>query len=99
MSYVIEWETTADFYHRKLPIYNEDLPCTFKIFVETYEDEPYSWGQSRGDVTEVMAKLLSVQFGEATFDRHTVVKMYGVESVKSVEEDAAERYGEQELEL
>lgn len=68
----------------------EELDAIFVITVETYPAEPYSYGRSRGDETEVSARLLCWERHGETYDRAAACDIAGEAEIIRQEELTAD---------
>lgn len=69
--------------------HEEELDAIFVIEVETYPAEPTTWGASRGDETEVSARLLCWERHGEMFCRADAVALEGEARVIEQEEATA----------
>ena len=74
--------------------YVEDVPARFVIDYDTYDREPFSWGQSRGSYVEGSAELVSVQLGGFTANRDAVAQMIGRAALDGIESHVGEIWTE-----
>jgi len=72
----------------------QDVPAMFEMTGETRQRERYSWGQSRGEVTDYRAKLKWIKLGEHEMSRGDVIDMLGEMEAAELEVAAAEKYEE-----
>lgn len=69
----------------------EDVTATVRTDEETYEREPYSWGQRRGFETVCnSARIVSVQLGDLILTREQLVQWVGEREVARQEDLARE---------
>jgi len=72
----------------------DDVLAYFTIEQETYEREPYPWGEGRGMETETTATLKWVKLGGLKLDTQDVLEMVGAETLKWYNEAAANKFEE-----
>ena len=69
-----------------------DVKAVFDIDVESYDAEPYSWGQNRGKETTATAELLTLRLGSLKLTRDLVCEMLSSTQVAAMEGRAETAY-------
>lgn len=81
----------VDFYGETIEL--EDIAVECSVEYETYPLEPYTYGGSRGTVTEIKyIKIINAKLGDFVADRATLVLMFGETAVDNAEQSIVERY-------
>lgn len=66
-------------------VYIEGVHFTFEVDTETFPAEPYSWGGSRGDETEITdVDIVGVQVGGLVLTEDQATKMFGPEAIERI---------------
>ena len=68
-----------------------ECPAEFEYTSEQYENEPFSYGGSRGFETEVTATLIGAQFGNRKLTRADVVSIIGENRLSRIEDCESRR--------
>ena len=67
----------------------DDVPAAFVVNIETWAEEPYSWGESRGVSTEFTSVTLeSVKLGGYWMPRETFERWVGTDEIDRIERHA-----------
>jgi hypothetical protein len=66
-------------------VYIEDVSVSFEVETETFPAEPYSWGGSRGEETEITGvDITGVQVGGLVLTEDQASKMFGSEAIERI---------------
>lgn len=66
-------------------VYLEDVSFSFEVETETFPAEPYSWGGSRGEETEITGiDITGVQVGGLVLTEDQATKMFGPEAIERI---------------
>lgn len=93
MGDVVEWETPWDWYGATH--YNEDLPTTFLITIDSYDYFSDTDGKSLGGYSNYSATLKFIAFHELKITRDMAILMYGYQAVELAENLASEKFAEE----
>ena len=76
---------------------NDEYEGQYEVTVDSWEAEPYSWGEGRGRETGASARMLSFTMDGATLTRDDAVRLTGVAHVERQERLLAEDVLEGEM--
>jgi len=66
-------------------VYIEDVNFCFEVETDVAMAEPYSWGESRGDETEISSiNITGVQIGGLVLTEDQATKMFGPEAIERI---------------
>lgn len=66
-------------------VYIEDISFTLEVVTEQYPAEPYSWGESRGEETEITdVGIIGVHVGGLVLTEEQATQMFGPEAIERI---------------